>query len=116
MEPIQTAAVFAAFSAELESLGEGIEGLAGLVADHARQASAEVRPQVLVQAQVLDELTQRLEALSALMVALARGESIEAGLDRVPLADLASRLRSVVRRSRPETRDRAVAGELMLFD
>ena len=109
-------AVFAAFSAELERLGEGVEGLAGLVADHARLTSTEMRPQVLVQAQALDELTQRLDALSALAIALARGESIEAGLDRVPLADLASRLREIVLRSRPETRIRAAAGDLMLFD
>ncbi|MDP1912915.1 hypothetical protein [Brevundimonas sp.] len=116
MEPTQTMAVFAAFSAELESLGGGVEGLAGLVAGYARHASAETRPEVLVQAQALDELTQRLDALSALAVALARGESIEAGLDRMPLADLANRIRGIVLRSRPENRSRAVAGDLMLFD
>ena len=116
MEPAQTMAVFAAFSTELETLRQGVEGLAELVADHARQASADIRPQVLVQAQALDDMSQTLHALSALSVGLARGGSMEAELERMPLADLANRLRDTVLRSKPQPRSRQAAGELMLFD
>lgn len=116
MEPTQSMAVFAALSAELESLGEGVEGLAGLVADHARQAPSEMRPQILIQAQALDEVTQRLSALRVLALALAQGEAVEAGIDRIPLADLASRLRGVVLRTRIQTPRRQSAGDLLLFD
>lgn len=116
MERPQTMAVFAAFSAELESIGAGIEGLAGLVAAHAHQAPPELRPQVLVQAQALDDLTQRLAALSTLATVLAGGEAIETGLDQVPLSELADRMRDGVLQSGPKARSRQSAGDLMLFD
>jgi len=108
--------MFQAFSVELATMGEGVEGLAGLVSDHVRQAPAEARPRALIQAQALDELTQRLDAMRSLAVVLARGEPVEAALDVVPLADLADRLRGVVLLSAPEVRVRPVAGDLMLFD
>lgn len=115
MSPIQTRTMFEALSAELATMGEDIEGLAGLVADHVRLVAPEVRQRTLIQAQAVDELTQRLDALRSLATLLARGEPVEAALDAIHLADLADRLRSVVLPSAREVRSPPAAGDLMLF-
>jgi hypothetical protein len=66
----------------------------------------------LTEAQAIDGLTQRLDALSGLLHVLAGDECIHAAAAALPLADMADRL----------TRGRAVAvapadaGELILFD
>ena len=118
MTPAQTMAMFEAFSAELATIGEGVDGLADLISAHVRQAPGEARPQALVQAQALDDLIQRLDALRVLAGGLARGEAIEAALDGVPLAALADRLRGAVLLSSASAAvlSEPAGGDLMLFD
>jgi len=116
MTPAQTTAMFEALSIELEMIGEGVDGLAALISEHVRQAPVEARPQALVQAQALDDLIQRLDALRVLAGGLARGEPVEAALDGVLLAALADRLRGAVLLSAPAVRSTPVGGDLMLFD
>jgi len=116
MTPSQTGAMFQAFSAEFAAMGESIEGLSGLFSEHVRQLAAEDRPRVLYEAQALDELAQRLDALRSLATDLARGERVEVALDCVPLADLADRIREAVLISTPERRPKPVAGDMILFE
>jgi len=116
MTPAQTTAMFAAFSAELATIGEGVDGFADLISAHVHQASVEARPQALIQAQALDDLIQRLDALRVLAAGLARGEAIELALDGVPLAALADRLSGAVLASSRAPNATPVSGDLMLFD
>ncbi len=116
MTPAQTTAMFAAFSAELATIGEGVDGFADLISAHVRQASAEARPQALIQAQALDDLIQRLDALRVLAGGLARGEAVEVALDGVSLAALADRLSSAVLPASRTACPTPVSGDLMLFD
>lgn len=84
--------VLNALAAELErsrELAERLEPVLG-----ASLAGAD--PALITEAQNLDRLRQKLEALSALAAGLAGGATLEAALDAVPLGDLAGRLRAAV--------------------
>lgn len=85
-------ALLEALSTELGSLVAPVEGLAELIADHARGAKVADRSSVLQQGQAVDEVSQTLWALSRLLGALARGETAESALRDLPLSALAARL------------------------
>lgn len=117
MERAQAEAMFAAYAIELAEVGQGIEALSAMVSDHVRQCAPGARPAALRDAQAIDVLTQRLDAMRALAAALSQGEPVESALAVVPLADLASRLRSaVLAPSAPSPAPApAASGDLMLF-
>ena len=115
MERAQSEAMFAAYAVELAEVGQGIESVSAMVSDHVRQCAPADRPAALRDAQAIDVLTQRLDAMRALAVALSRGETVEAALSVVPLADLANRLRSAVLVPSSITPASGESGDLMLF-
>jgi hypothetical protein len=116
MDRSQAEAIFAAYAVELAAIGDGINGLEALVSDHVRQCAPEARPKALRDAQAIDVLTQRLDAMRALASALSQGEPVHSALGVVPLADLAQRLHSTILARAPLASSAADAGELMLFD
>lgn len=115
MNPCQTRALFSGLSAELAAMMEAVEGLSALVDEHARQAAPDRRSGVLVKAQAVDDLHQKLDSLRALAGALSGGAPIEEALSDIPLSALAQRLQAAALSmgSGPET---AAPGELVLFD
>lgn len=115
MERARAEAMFAAYATELADIGRGIEGLSNMVSDHVRQCAPADRPAALRDAQAIDVLTQRLDAMRALSVALSHGEPVEEALGVIPLADLANRLRSAVLSPSSIAAPTADAGDLMLF-
>lgn len=116
MTPTQTRDLLSALSAECAEMGAAADGLAAVVFEHARGLPAAERGPVVVQAQAVDLLTQKLAALSAFADALSDGQPVETALDAVPLADLADRLSAAVL---GRARAAAIApsdGDLVLFD
>ncbi|NJC39813.1 hypothetical protein GGQ87_000071 [Brevundimonas alba] len=116
MTPAQTTSLLSALSSEFATMRETVDGLAGLVLDHARVVATADRAGVLVQAQAIDALGQRLQALEDLSRGVAEGHPIAAALDLVPLTDLADRLRGPVLNLGDVTPQSAMAGDLALFD
>lgn len=115
MTPSQSRALFAGLSAELRAMMETVEGLSGLVAEHAWQAPPERRHQVLVQAQAVDNLNQTLDSLRALAGALSTGAPVEDALASIPLAALAVRLQAAALSAPPEVEPASRPGDLLLF-
>lgn len=109
-------ALLSGLASELASARATVEALAPLVAEHVRQAPIERRMALLVQAQSLDDLAQRLEALSGLTAAVAEGTPVPAALDAIPLAELADRLRRAAAPGAVAAPAPAASGELVLFD
>lgn len=116
MTPAQNAALLRALSRELADMTRTVEGLEDLVLAHARLAAPADRADVLVQAQGVDSLGQRLQALRQLTECLADGRPVESVLDAIPLADMADQLRRALGREAGDVMPRAAAGDLALFD
>lgn len=112
---IPAPAILAGLADELTAMIPVVEGLSALVFDHALKAEPEDRPRVLTQAQAVDDLTQRLEALRDLTGAMSRGVGAEAALEAMRLADMAARLRTAARGDESGIARGANAGELLLF-
>jgi len=104
-------ALVSAMAGELGDVRAGFDGVAGLVSDLVRQLPPEARPQALTQAQAIDELTQRLDALEGLLHTLAGDECVHAAAAALPLSDMAERLTG-----RAAARPVADPGELVWFD
>lgn len=112
----QTQALLAALSTECAEMAAAAEGLSTVVFEHARGLPAAERGPVVVQAQAVDLLVQKLAALAALTDALSEGQTVESAIDALPLADLVDRLSSAVLE---RTRARAAEpsdSDLVLFD
>lgn len=115
MTPSQTLALFAGLSAELRTMMETVEGLSGLVTEHAWQASPERRHGVLIQAQAVDDLSQTLDSLRVLVSALSTGAPMEDALASIPLAALANRLQVAALSVPSEAEPPSRPGDLLLF-
>jgi hypothetical protein len=115
MNPTPTPALLSGLSDELSSMIPLVEGLSALVFDHAIKAAPEDRPQILTQAQAVDDLAQRLEALRDLAAALSRGVPVDAALDAMRLAEVAGRLRIATLGGETIQANGPPAGELVLF-
>lgn len=116
MSAVQSRALLSALSTELAAMMETVESLSAVVADHARRSQGEARARTLVGAQAIDDLSQRLNALSGVTGAMARGDDPEIALAGVRLTDLSLRLRGVVSTTVPSSVPRPVAGDLTLFE
>ena len=115
MSPNPTPALLSGLADELSSMIPVVEGLSALVFDHALKANAEDRSRILTQAQAVDDLSQRLEALRGLASALSRGADIQTALDALPLESMAARLRAAGVGGGPARDDGPDAGDLLLF-
>jgi hypothetical protein len=101
-----------AVAGELISVREQIAGIETLVSDLVRRAAPEERAGILTDAQALDALTQRLEALSGLLRMLGDGAHPAEAVGRLPLADMAERLGAATGEA---TAPSQAPGDLMLF-
>ena len=110
-----TPAMLSGLAEELAAMMPLVEGLSGLVLDHAIKADAHDRARILTQAQAVDDLGQRLEALRDLMAALSRGMPVDAALHAMPLAEVAARLRAAALGARTTPDDDPGRGDLVLF-
>lgn len=104
--------LIAAMAAELADVRLGFDEVAGLVTDLVRRLPIEARPQALTEAQAIDGLTQRLDALAGLLRVLAGDECVHAAAAALPLADMVERLTA----GRAAASSPAGSGELILFD
>jgi hypothetical protein len=102
--PPEHAHLLVAVADELMRVREGIDHVEALVSRLVRRAPAEDRAEALTEAQALDALTQRLEALS--------GATPAESVSRISLADMAVRLRPA---AGVKTTEAADSGDLMLF-
>lgn len=116
MSAAPSCTLLSALSAELAAMMEMVDSLSGMAADHVRQSQGEARMRALVDAQAIDDLSQRLGALSDVTGAVAGGEDLATAIGGVRLADLQSRLRGAVFASGAAPASRHAAGDLMLFE
>jgi len=110
--PPEHAELLAAVADELMGVREGIDDVEVLVSRLIRLVAPEDRPAALTQAQALDALTQRLEALSGVLRMLSGGASPAEAVGRLGLADMAGRLRPAAGEPPPSP---AASGDLTLF-
>lgn len=102
---------------ELALMVPMVEDLSGLVKDHAIGADARDRPRILAQAQSVDDLTQRLQALIGVARAVAAGAGPASALEAVSLSDMQRRLQGALASAdEPAPSTGAPSGDLMLFD
>ena len=111
--PPEHAELLVAVADELTRVREGIDHVEALVSRLVRRAPAEDRAEALTEAQALDALTQRLEALSGVLRMLGGGASLSEAVSRLSLADMAGRLRPAA--GEAPSAPSADAGDLMLF-
>lgn len=116
MTPAQTRALLTVLSAECADMGAAVDGLSALVFEHARRLPAAERPEVVVQAQAVDLLAQKLAALAVFAQALAADRPVEQAIEAIPLADLSDRLHAGMMGSGRGSAAVASDGELVLFD
>ena len=116
MTPSQTRALFSGLSAELAAMMETVEGLSALIAEHARQTPADRRSAVLVKAQAVDDLHQKLDSLRGLAGSLSAGDPIGIALAGIPLSALSDRLQAVALSAAPAPEAASPSGELVLFE
>lgn len=96
---------------ELADVVRDVESLSSLACLMAERAPADERPDILIRAQSIDAVSQRLTALADVLAALGDGRSAAAALTTVSLSDLAARLHGV-----PPAPARPADGDLILFD
>lgn len=110
--PSEHAELLAAVADELVGVREGMHDVEALVSRLVRLAAAEDRPATLTQAQALDALTQRMEALSGVLRKLSGGASPAEAVSGVALTDMAGRLRPMADEA---TSSAVMPGDLALF-
>lgn len=116
MTTVQASALLIALSTELAAMKGSAENLSSLMAELVQHSQGEARTRALVEAQAIDELTQKLDALRGLTWSLARGDAVETAIDAVLLAEVAGRLRRAVLAGESVAVAPGAAGELMLFE
>lgn len=110
--PSDYARLLEAVADELAQVRQELGGVETLVGDLTRHAPSQDRPRVLTEAQSLDVLIQRVEALSGVLRNLGAGVAPARAVAGVTLTDLAARLNPVDGEPQAPT---ANAGDLLLF-
>ena len=110
--PPEHAELLVAVADELTRVREGIDHVEALVSALVRRAPPHERGEALTEAQALDALTQRLEALSGVLRMLGGGATPAEAVSRLALADMAGRLRPAAGVQAAAAPD---PGDLMLF-
>jgi hypothetical protein len=113
-----TKSLLTAVAAELSDIRMGVDATAVLVSELLAMVPAEQRLAYLTRIQAFDVLSQRIDALSGLAVALAGDQPLDTALAALPLAEMAERLRETSLRGKGTSggASAADAGDLILFD
>lgn len=112
-------ALLQAVSAELADIAAGVKTAGDLMGEVMSHLSAQDRLSYMARIQAFDVLTQRLEALSGLSLAVSQDQPLDTALAALPLAEMAERLQEAAHRNNGTVRPAANAepsGELHLFD
>ncbi|RZJ98003.1 MAG: hypothetical protein EON88_01620 [Brevundimonas sp.] len=113
--PADAPSLLAALAAEIGDVRAGVDRMSALVSDLVRRLPVEDRAEALTDAQALDVLIQRLDAVAGVLHGLSDGQTSADAVSSVLLADVARRLTDDAPRpaagSPPTT-----AGDLLLFD
>lgn len=109
--PADAPSLLAALAAEIGDVRMGVDRVSGLLSDLVRRLPAEHRAEALTDAQALDVLIQRLDAVAGVLNGLSSGQTSADAVSAVLLADMAERLSGQV-----PARVSEDAGDLHLFD
>ncbi|WP_420470575.1 hypothetical protein [Brevundimonas sp. FT23042] len=109
--PADTPSLLAALAAEIGDVRSGVDRVSGLLTDLVRRLPVEHRAEALTDAQALDVLIQRLDAVAGVLNGLASGQTSTDAVSSVLLADMAGRLNGHDAARPPDG-----AGDLHLFD
>jgi len=113
--PADAPSLLAALAAEIGDVRSGVDRMSALVSDLVRNLPADSRAEALTDAQSLDVLTQRLDAVAGVLHGLSEGRSSADAVSTVLLADVADRLRGRETAPAPAAPNTG-SGDLMLFD
>lgn len=109
--PADAPSLLAALAAEIGDVRAGVDRMSTLVSDLVRRLPAEDRAEALTDAQALDVLIQRLDAVAGVLHGLSDGQTSADAVSAVLLSDVADRLHGAAPDRAP-----AASGDLMLFD
>lgn len=118
---VATPSMLQALASEMDHAGELCRRLEHLVSTLVAASQGAAREEGMREAQVLDALTQHIDALGLFMREVAQGVDTTGACDlgdvlaRLPLAALAARLSERVRNTSDPSRPPADAGDLVLF-
>lgn len=106
-------ALLAAVADEAAAVSAGVEAVSALTTRLILAAPPEGQGAAMAEAQAFDLLAQRMEGLSAVLTALAAGQTPEAAVHAVTLSDMAARLAG--RAPSVTAADAPDAGDCLLF-
>jgi hypothetical protein len=112
--PRDEPSLLAALAAEIGDVRAGVDRMSTLVSDLVRRLPVGDRAEALTDAQALDVLIQRLDAVAGVLHGLSDGQTSADAVSAVLLADVAERLQDAPSRVRPM--HPPTAGDLLLFD
>lgn len=115
--PADAPALLAALAAEIGDVRAGVDRMSTLVSDLVRRLPAEDRAEALTDAQALDVLIQRLDAVAGVLHGLSDGQTSADAVSTVLLADVAVRLKGGTPASSPvAAHPPPASGDVLLFD
>lgn len=113
--PADAPSLLAALATEIGDVRMGVDRVSGLLSDLVRRLPPEHRAEALTDAQALDVLIQRLDAVAGVLHGLSSGQSSADAVSAVLLADMAERLNGETPARAPAS-PAAASGDLLLFD
>lgn len=113
--PADAPSLLAALAAEIGDVRAGVDRMSTLVSDLVRRLPAEDRAEALTDAQALDVLIQRLDAVAGVLHGLSDGQTSADAVSAVLLTDVAVRLRGEAP-APAVAHPPAPSGDLQLFD
>lgn len=113
--PADAPSLLAALAAEISDVRAGVDRMSTLVSDLVRRLPVDDRAEALIDAQALDVLIQRLDAVAGVLHGLSDGQTSADAVSAVLLADVAVRLKREAP-ARPVAHPPVTSGDLLLFD
>jgi hypothetical protein len=113
--PEDAPSLLAALAAEIRDVRAGVDRMSTLVSDLVRRLPVDDRAEALTDAQALDVLIQRLDAVAGVLHGLSDGQTSADAVSAVLLADVAVRLKGETA-PRPVAHPPVTSGDLLLFD
>ncbi len=109
--PADAPSLLAALAAEIGDVRAGVDRMSALVSDLVRRLPIDDRAEALGDAQALDALIQRLDAVAGVLHGLSDGQTSADAVSAVLLAEVAARLNGD-----GPVRAPVSTGDLLLFD